>query len=132
MPEHLFCYGTLTQASIMRAVCGSVPVSRPAVLHDYACFGLTGRPYPAIVHRPGSRVNGLVYLNLQPAQLARLDQYEGTLYTRARVSLGLDGDECLEAWTYVLRMRYYHLRSRRPWSLQEFLHKDYKPYRHRL
>jgi len=132
MPVHLFCYGSLCLAPVMRAVCGTVPDSCPATLHDFACFCLRGQPYPAIAPRPGVRVSGLVYLDVTPAQLRRLDRYEGTLYYRTRVRLDLHDGDKLEAWTYVLRMRYYHRRSRRQWSLQDFLHKDFKSSLHCL
>lgn len=120
MSEHLFCYGTLCFADIMRRVSGALPRSTPGMLLDYACYGLAGLPYPGIVPQCGNRVNGVLYQGLSRAQFAKLDAYEGAQYRRIRVWIRSGQDQRVRAWTYVLQPRYYHRLSGQAWSLEQF------------
>lgn len=132
MALHLFCYGSLTLAPIMRAVTGTLPASCPALLGDFSLSALAGEPFPAVVPHAGQHVRGLVYLHLRPLLLRRLDRYEGEMYRRVRVTPTLADGNRIEAWTYVLRMRYHHRCERRQWCMQKFLHRHAKPCLHRL
>lgn len=118
-PERLFCYGTLCLPEIMHAVCRTQPDGMPATLAGYACYALTGRHYPAIIPAKGGKEGGVLYTGLRRGQLARLDSYEGEEYRRRRVWVNV-GIERVQAWTYVLRPRYYYRLSRRRWSLEQF------------
>lgn len=127
-PDRLFCYGTLCIPAIMRQVSGTVPVSRPAVLPDYAAYALVGLHYPGIVPEPGTRVNGVLYGGLGRVQFMRLDAYEGEQYRRIRVWLDVGDGQRLQAWTYALQARYYRRRSDQPWSLAQFRREQLKLY----
>ncbi|HWO13754.1 MAG TPA: gamma-glutamylcyclotransferase, partial [Polyangiaceae bacterium] len=56
---------------------------------------------------------------LAPAELQRLDDYEGPIYERRVVSCDVGG-EALEACTYVLRAEYVDRLSAEPWDLEQF------------
>jgi gamma-glutamylcyclotransferase (GGCT)/AIG2-like uncharacterized protein YtfP len=130
MPDHLFCYGTLCFADVMRRVSGTLPKSTPAMLLDYACYALLGLAYPGIVPRPGAQVGGLLYQGLSRAQLARLDAYEGAQYRRLRIWVNLGSERRVRAWTYVLQPRYYHRLTDRTWSLERFGREQLTRYLH--
>lgn len=111
----LFCYGTLLFPDIMLAVIHRLPRSYPATLHDYACCRLHGHNYPAIVSETGVCTRGRVYTGLRPADLGRLDAYEGDLYQRVRLRLtGLRGRrQC--TWVYMLKPARRHRLSSKIW-----------------
>jgi len=57
---------------------------RPAAVpglgaQGYARFRVRGEQYPAILPQPGGSVEGMLLRGLTPAQLARLDEYEGAV-----------------------------------------------------
>ncbi|TFH86102.1 gamma-glutamylcyclotransferase [Billgrantia azerbaijanica] len=100
-PDHLppiepgshavFVYGTLRHAPVRWLVYGRVGDPQPAVLAGFRREGLD------IAEAPGETVEGLV-IEVDAAELARLDRYErlGLRYERVRVALA--GGE--EAWVY--------------------------------
>ena len=74
----LFVYGTLRSPALMAAVAGEGPLDAvPAVLPDYAVFPVAGNVVPFIAPKPGGQAKGMVWRDLSPAQMARLDAYEG-------------------------------------------------------
>ncbi len=78
--------------------------SRPACLDGYHRHALADDTYPGMVAHAGSRVEGLVYLDVSDEDVARLDAFEGDEYVRRGVSLSLIGDRsaaALAADTYV-------------------------------
>ena len=132
MRARLFCYGSLTYAPIMRAVLGRLPSACRATMPGYTCIALAGEPYPALVPCNGTHVQGVVYLGLSPGSLRLLDNYEGELYRRVRVRPTLADGTRLEAWTYVLGMRYYHRKAHGRWSMQRFIARHSRVCLHRL
>lgn len=52
-------------------------VAVPATLSDYAVFPVAGNVVPFIAPVAGGQAEGLVWQDLTPAQMARLDAYEG-------------------------------------------------------
>ena len=56
--------------------------SQPAILHGYARFAVRDETYPGIVAQSDAQVPGLVYLGIDAADLAQLDQFEGDDYRR--------------------------------------------------
>ncbi|WP_333712793.1 gamma-glutamylcyclotransferase [Yoonia sp.] len=74
----LFVYGTLRAPALMAAVAGagaSGPVA--ATLADFAVFPVGGDVVPCIAPLPGAQADGVVWRDLTPDQVARLDLYEG-------------------------------------------------------
>jgi len=133
MPDQLFCYGTLCVPEIMRRVVGG-RVAEPVAcsIMGYACYSLSGLEYPGIVPEKGERVTGVLYSGLSRAQLAKLDAYEGEQYRRQRVLIDVGQALAVQAWTYILQPRYYHRRSEKGWSLEQFRRRHLAQYlRHR-
>ena len=95
--QSLFVYGTLKRHSCLWRVLGRVPYQRSARLFGYRRVMLyqNGRQYPDLQKSLSDSVPGFV-LQVYPAELALLDDYEGAPYCRTRVKLG-DGST---AWVY--------------------------------
>ena len=63
---------------LMAAVAGPGPLNPVAAqLADYAVRPLAGNVVPFIAPMPGAQTDGLIWRDLTPAQMARLDAYEG-------------------------------------------------------
>jgi len=118
-PPHLYTYGTLQLPQIMGQIVGRAVRGRPAQLAGYARYRIRDRVYPAIIEAPGATLEGVVYELLEPAELARLDDYEGPLYERRVVTVEVDAGQ-LEAHTFVLRAEHVHRLSAEPWDLERF------------
>ena len=118
--EHLFVYGTLLLPQIMHQVSGQRHFSSPARLHEYARYGIRGKPYPGIVSQQYASVAGLLYLNLKPAAWQRLDYYEDDYYQRQRVQVEVEAGDYLNAWSYVVPQPKSHILTTHDWSLLQF------------
>ncbi|WP_108815079.1 NUDIX domain-containing protein [Loktanella sp. Alg231-35] len=74
----IFVYGTLRSHALMAAVAGEGPMTPvEARLPDVAVYPLAGNVVPFIRASPGAAAFGLIWQGLTPAQVARLDVYEG-------------------------------------------------------
>ena len=118
MAQRLFCYGTLEFAEIVRALIGTVPPSRQAILSGYARYRIKGKHYPGITAQFDANVAGTLYNKIAPSQLQKLDRYEGAEYRRCRVNVSVDG-VTVTAWTYVVRQRYPSMVSAHPWQKEQ-------------
>ncbi len=117
---HVFTYGTLMIPSVMEAVTGGRFASRNALLNGYARFRLRGATYPGLIPRQGATTEGVLYLNVDPPSVARLDAFEGAFYDRVRVEAETpDGDRLL-AEVYVVTPSHRHRLSSEAWRLDDF------------
>ncbi|WP_342075667.1 NUDIX domain-containing protein [Yoonia sp. SS1-5] len=89
----LFVYGTLLSHDLMATVAGPgafAPLR--ASLPDYRVRPIAGEVFPCIAPAPGQAADGIVWCDLSPAQIARLDLYEGEFgYRLEEVSVVVDG-----------------------------------------
>lgn len=128
---HLFAYGTLELPEVLAKVTGREHVPRAALLAGFSRYLLARYPYPAIIADPAGTVLGSVFLDLDAAELARLDAYEGDLYERCELSVWA-GDAALQAQSYVLRGEFHELLSQAPWDRHEFERRHLASYLARL
>ncbi len=80
MATDLFFYGTLRHPGLLEIVLGAAP--QPSQIHaaslpGYAVHAVAEGPFPMLVQQEGARAAGLRISGLTPAQIARLDFYEG-------------------------------------------------------
>lgn len=92
--------------------------SSAATLAGHARFALRDDTYPGTVAAPGGTVAGVVYFDIDAADLAALDHFEGSEYRRTDVQLRLDDGSVLAAQTYLFEA---HGRlSDQPWNPDTF------------
>ncbi|MGD8367445.1 MAG: gamma-glutamylcyclotransferase [Desulfobacterales bacterium] len=120
---NLFAYGTLMDPEIMHRVSGFQRRSSRAVLFGYVRKALRGEVYPAIAPRKGASVEGILYFELPPEAVARIDRFEGSLYNRTEVVAVIDGSkrEAVAALAYVIAGEHLDRLSDRDWSFKRFL-----------
>ena len=117
---HIFTYGSLMIPSVMEAVTGSRFASRNAILHGYARFSLKGATYPGVIPQQGATTNGVLYLDVDPASVARLDAFEGAFYDRVGVEVETAEAGRLTAQVYVVATPHRHRLSSAAWRLDDF------------
>src|SRR6186997_3021087 len=79
---HVFTYGSLMIPEVWRIVVGREFRTVEGAVDGFSIFRVIDAPYPGIVADPASIVRGLVYLDVDPASIARLDTFEGDFYER--------------------------------------------------
>ena len=72
-----FFYGTLCNEALLQRVLGRPVQGQPAALANHAVFWAKDGPYPVIRACAGAKAEGLLIDGLTPADVARLDFYEG-------------------------------------------------------
>ena len=121
---NLFAYGTLMDAEIMIRVSGVAREGVKAVLQNYIRRTVRGEVFPGIAARQGSRVDGILYPDLPPQALKRLDRFEGDLYVRTPVTVVSEGGRWIAAQAYAVADRFVERLSDEEWSFRRFLEND--------
>jgi len=117
---HLFTYGSLMFPQVWERIVSERCDSAPATLAGYSRRAIVGEPYPGIVAAETERVAGVVYFDLSPEALERLDAFEGEWYRRTAETLILEDGATVEAEVYVMRDAFFHLLTETPWSVEQF------------
>ena len=99
---NLFAYGTLMFPDVWARAAREECVSRKAVLHGYEARRLSGVSFPGLIEAPDVRTPGLVYMDVSPEAMVRLDAYEDDFYVRIPVTVELEDGEALEAQVYLI------------------------------
>ncbi len=92
-----------------------------ATLNDFKRSKISGEEYPGIIAHPGAKVEGVVYFDLPPKAIERLDGFEGVQYSRQDVVVLTAQLTPYTAMTYVIKPEYRHLLTGNPWSYKYFL-----------
>jgi len=119
--RHCFTYGSLMVPEIMAAVCGLKVQAVTAQLPGYSRHPVRGEEYPGMVPNANATVDGMLYLDLPPDALARLDTFEGEQYTRSTVIVLDARQRSIEADTYIFRPKYADLLLPGDWDYAAFL-----------
>lgn len=98
----LFVYGTLRSPALMAAVSGcDAPISTSAILDNHQVLPLAGNVVPFIAAGTGQSATGLIYEDILPDQMARLDLYEGAFgYTLEAVQVRTQAVKTREVMMY--------------------------------
>ncbi len=118
--HNLFTYGSLMSSDIMYHVAGCPANFVAATLKDFKRSRIRGEEYPGIVAHPGAEVEGILYLDLAPTAIERLDTFEGAQYSRQEVQVMTQHGPCF-AMSYVIKPEYSDLLTGEAWSYAHFL-----------
>ncbi|HYD96784.1 MAG TPA: gamma-glutamylcyclotransferase family protein [Noviherbaspirillum sp.] len=118
MSSHVFTYGSLMFPEIWTRVVRGHYRAMPARLDGHARFEIVGETYPGMVERRGSVVEGVLYLDVAPADIDALDAFEGAEYRRAAVQVRLESGETVEAGSYLYLLP--QKLSESPWRPEAF------------
>lgn len=97
MQHSVFAYGTLLLPGVQEMVIGRQIEGKPDRLagHRKSSVRDGETSYPNIVSADGEHVDGYI-LEVSQDELARMDMYEGGIYTRLKVTL----ESGTKAWVY--------------------------------
>jgi gamma-glutamylcyclotransferase (GGCT)/AIG2-like uncharacterized protein YtfP len=97
---NLFTYGSLMFPEVWERVTGLCGAGQPASLADHAARRIRGQTYPALVTGVGESTEGVLYADVTPEAVARLDAFEGPFYERVMVGVSLGDGAATRAWVY--------------------------------
>jgi gamma-glutamylcyclotransferase (GGCT)/AIG2-like uncharacterized protein YtfP len=122
MSHNVFTYGTLMFPKVWEYVVQGQYASQKARIAGFERFAVIDQDFPAVVPAENNRhVSGVLYLNVSPEDMFRLDEYESHIYHRKTVNL-LE-PVALQAEVYVLNPEFSHVVGSEPWDEQAFLKK---------
>lgn len=100
---HIFTYGSLMFDPVWQRVVRGSYDAQLARLQGYQRFAIADETYPAVLRRADARVDGRLYLDVSPEDVARLDAFEGEDYRRIGVEVltGLPGGRREPAQVYL-------------------------------
>ena len=135
----LFVYGTLMAPEVMHLLLDRNPPHEPARLPGFVRHPVLTKVYPGmIVSNPqaadrATAVQGMLYTQIAPGEMKRLDWYEGTAYTRIEVQVETaNADAATPATTaataYVWSNPAAELEVSQDWSYQNFRDHNMKWY----
>jgi hypothetical protein len=101
--------------------------SFPALAPQLIRLAVPGETYPAAVSHQSGNIQGLVWQNVSPADLQRLDGFEGREYSRVPVEvlplscIGVSAEmiKPLMAWIYLWNQPEL-LDFDKPWDVEQF------------
>ena len=114
----VFTYGSLMFAEVWTRVVTGRYRALAARLADHARFAVAGETYPGMIASAGATVDGVLYLDVDDADVARLDRFEGDDYRRETVTLACADGSTRTGDTYVYLPRDRLTKS--PWDPDAF------------
>jgi gamma-glutamylcyclotransferase (GGCT)/AIG2-like uncharacterized protein YtfP len=119
---HVFTYGTLMFPEVWQAVVGREFATVQATASGYAIFRVRDAVFPGII-AAGERdtVRGVVYLEVDPASIARLDLFEDDFYRRESLWLTCADGERRAAEAYVVPVENRRVLTNETWQADRFV-----------
>lgn len=100
---NVFTYGSLMFPEVWTRVVRGVYRSAVGTVTDCRRHAIAQETYPGMVRAEpdsGASVTGIVYFDIDPADVVALDAFEGADYRRETVDVTLDTGETVQADTY--------------------------------
>lgn len=130
--KHVFTYGSLMFAPVWEQIVTRPYRSDEAHLAGYRRLAVHRQDYPVIKPQTGAGVAGVLYFDVSPPDLARLDAFEGEYYRRTSVNVVLSADPAnpggaqFTAEAYVLRPAFYAIATGKEWDPDRFAREGIK------
>jgi gamma-glutamylcyclotransferase (GGCT)/AIG2-like uncharacterized protein YtfP len=101
MRYNVFTYGSLMFPAVWEHVVRAPCRSCKATLNEYARYAVAGETYPGMIAQADTLVEGVLYLDVDSSDVARLDAFEGNEYRRIAVQVSLANGTHMDAQTYL-------------------------------
>jgi len=112
---HIFTYGSLMFEEVWSRLVKGTYTRAPALLEGYTRRCVKNEEYP-VVFEANESVKGVLYYDVEPYDIARLDAFEGEYYERKSILL----HNCVDAEVYVLKQAYFDIIDDRKWDEEAF------------
>jgi gamma-glutamylcyclotransferase (GGCT)/AIG2-like uncharacterized protein YtfP len=120
MQKNIFTYGSLMFPRVWERVVTGTYSACPATLHGYRRLAVKGEEYPAAIPCPDACIAGRLYLGVNAADLAQLDDFEGEYYAKTSVEVTLDSGGVADAEVYILKQAYSQIADAFEWDVERF------------
>lgn len=118
---NIFTYGTLMFSPVWDTIVKANYRASSATLRGYSRRKIINDIYPVAFEADDKDfINGIVYYDVEPADISRLDEFEGSYYRRTLISAELKNQTPIPADVYVIKPRYRHLISSQEWNPDDF------------
>jgi len=118
---HIFTYGSLMFEEVWSRLVKGAYTRAPALLEGYTRRCVKNEEYP-VVFEANESVKGVLYYDVEPYDIARLDAFEGEYYERKSILL----HNCVDAEVYVLKQAYFDIIDDRKWDEEAFAQEGIK------
>jgi gamma-glutamylcyclotransferase (GGCT)/AIG2-like uncharacterized protein YtfP len=119
---HVFTYGTLMFPEVWQAVVGRQFATVRATAFGYAIYRVRDAVFPGIIAADQSdRVRGVVYLDVDPSSIRRLDVFEDDFYRRLTLQLACDDGQRRSADAYVVPNENRNILTNELWDADQFV-----------
>jgi gamma-glutamylcyclotransferase (GGCT)/AIG2-like uncharacterized protein YtfP len=117
---HVFTYGTLMFPEVWQAVVGRSFRAVAGCAAGFTVWRVRGAVYPGIAAAVASSADGLVYLDVDDATVARLDRFEDDFYVRQPIRVRCDDGIERLAECYVVPKERLTVLDDEPWTSADF------------
>src|SRR4051812_22262963 len=119
---HVFTYGTLMFPEVWKTVVGRSFESIQAAAAGFEVFRVREAVFPGIIAGTGEcSVHGLLYLNVDPESMDRLDRFEDNFYERRAISVDCSDGQRRVAEAYIVPPANRSLLTNEPWGRESFV-----------
>lgn len=119
--HNIFTYGSLMFDRVWSRIVSGHYTALPATLHGYQRLAVKGEEYPvAIPASPAASIAGILYHDVNAADLARLDDFEGEYYARLPTPVTIVSGDTVAAETYILKPAYHGIAEAFEWDVERF------------
>ncbi len=119
---HVFTYGTLMFPEVWQVVVGRQFVTMAGHAAGFRIVRVRNTLYPGIsAAAPTDAVEGIIYLDVDTAALARLDSFEDDFYRRQPIVVACNNGRQLEAQAYVVPPERRDVLTTESWSGDGFV-----------
>ncbi len=112
---NLFAYGTLMDPAVWDRVAQESCRTAFAALAGHEVRRLKGHPFPGLIEVAGAIAPGLVYFDVSPEAMARLDAYEDDFYVRIPATVTLRDGGSVHAQVYLMAHESRNLVESEKW-----------------
>jgi gamma-glutamylcyclotransferase (GGCT)/AIG2-like uncharacterized protein YtfP len=119
---HVFTYGTLMFPEVWRAVVGKSFATVEGLAPGFAIYRVCDAVFPGIIAgSEADAVSGVVYLDVEPTSVARLDRFEDDFYNRESLWIECADGQPRQADAYVVPAVNRNVLTDQVWRRDEFL-----------
>jgi gamma-glutamylcyclotransferase (GGCT)/AIG2-like uncharacterized protein YtfP len=119
---HVFTYGTLMFPEVWHAVVGRSFQTVEGNAAGFEVFRVRDAVFPGIIAGAGAcSAPGVVYLDVDPMSMDKLDRFEDGFYERGEIAVDCRDGQRRMAEAYIVPAENRSLLTSEPWSRESFL-----------
>jgi gamma-glutamylcyclotransferase (GGCT)/AIG2-like uncharacterized protein YtfP len=118
---NVFTYGTLMFPEVWRAVVGREFATVGGIATGFEVFRVKDAVFPGIVEAGQRSVRGVIYLDVDPNSIKRLDKFEDDFYERRSIWIDCEDGQRLAADAYVVPESNRRVLTDEVWDRESFV-----------